>query len=327
MVIDEVHVLLQAGNGGKGCESFHTRTDKKRLKTGGNGGDGGSVILRASDQAPPIGNLRFKQHVIAPSGEHGKSNRCRGRNGEDLVILVPRGSRIFDREKKILIRELVEVGEEVVVVPGGIGGNGNYGGKTATPGEPGGILEVEIHVRIPADVFLVGLPNSGKSALLNQLTRANVKQGDYPFATRDPAIGVWNYSDYEQSTLCEIPSVYAHSHEGRGVGTKFVKHLEFAKFILYVIDPLSQFADSLEQGYQIVRDQVSRISEDFLKIPAAIVINKCDLAEAQAKIKEEKFSADFPIFQVSAISDEGLSELKAFLIEQFDKMNNAQKLK
>lgn len=323
MLIDKVHILLQAGDGGKGCESFYTRPDRKRLQTGGNGGDGGSVIIRASLQAPAIGSLRFKQHVIAPSGEHGKSNRCRGKNGEPLIILVPPGSRIFDREKNLLIRELIKDGEEVVVVPGGAGGDGNYGGKTATEGEPGGVLDVEIHVRIQADIFLVGLPNSGKSSLLNQFTRANAKQGDYPFATRDPIMGVWSYSSFEQSTFCEIPSLYAHSHEGRGVGTKFVKHLEFAKFILYVLDPVSQFADSLEQGYQVLRDQIKRVSEDFLKIPAAIIVNKYDLEESKMKIKEEKFSAQFPIFELSATTGEGIPKLKSFLMKQLEEMEVA----
>ena len=137
MIIDQIHLLLQAGSGGNGCESYYTRPDKKRVQTGGDGGNGGNIIFRASNNAPPIGTLRFKQHVIAEAGEHGRSNKKRGHDGEDIVILVPCGARIFDRENNLLIRELNHEGEDVVVVRGGRGGSGNFGGISARVGGEG----------------------------------------------------------------------------------------------------------------------------------------------------------------------------------------------
>lgn len=312
-MFDHIRLIVQAGSGGNGCESLFRRTDKKVVPHGGDGGDGGGVIFRADCNAPPLKDLRYRQHVIAESGTHGGSNRKRGKNGSDLVIPVPCGTRIFDRDRNFLIRDLVRPGDEVVVAKGGKGGSGNAGGKQATAGEKGKPFEVELRILLVADVFIVGLPNSGKSKILKSLTRSRAKEEDYPFATIEPEMGVHQISEYEQITLCELPALYDLSHEGRGRGVDFLTHLQRARYILYVLDPVSKFSMTLKDGFEILCKQLERFDEQFLQIPFAIVVNKMDLAEAKTKVQSQKFRPKAPIFYLSAATGEGLNGLKDFL--------------
>ncbi len=328
MFIDRIHLLIQAGHGGNGCESYFRRTDKKRVPHGGDGGNGGCVIFRADSNAPGLGSFRFRQHLIAESGAHGGSNRKRGRNGKDLIVPVPPGTRIHDRSRNLLIRRLAEHGDEVIVLEGGKGGVGNYGRKQASPGERGKSLDLELDIRIMADLFLVGLPNSGKSKLLNRLAHTRFKEEDYPFATRTPGVGVWDLAEEEGSEakliLCELPSLYSASHEGRGRGADFLKHLEGAKCILYILDPVSKFCDSLKDGLAILKKEIEIFQKDFLNIPYAVVVNKMDLPEAQAKAQAEKFKPRAPLFFVSALSGAGFEEFSAYLKRYADQNDEAK---
>ena len=316
-LIDQVHLLIQSGDGGNGCDAVLKRPDKKVIRHGGDGGKGGSVIFRADMNAAPIADLKFKQHLIAGSGGHGGSHNKRGKNGKDLEILVPVGTRLMDRQRGLLIRELMKPGEEVIVIEGGKGGMGNTGGREATLGEKGKSLDIELNVRVLADVFLVGLPSSGKSLLLNELTRAHIKSEEYPFSTRTPQLGVCAASDYERITLCELPSLYATSHEGRGLGNDFLKHLEKAGWVFYVLDPLCQFAPSLQEGFNILRAQLEHYNKSFLDIPFGIIITKRDLPGIQQQMKAEGWKPQVPVFFISSLTREGLDELKDFMKDKF----------
>lgn len=317
MFTDRIHLTVQAGNGGNGCASFNHRTDRKTIPNGGDGGKGGGIIFKADENAPGLGHFKFNQHILGEHGGHGGPNKCRGRNGKDHIVLVPVGTRIYDREKNLLIRDLKAAGDQVVVVEGGEGGAGNLGGKDATTGEPGMILDIELVYRIPADVFLIGLPNSGKTTLLNYLTRSNAKAEAYPFTTKSPQIGVHYFSDYEKITLCDLPSLYSASHEGRGRGVDFLSHLEGAALILFVIDPFSEFAESLKDGLKLLKQQLASYSDTFADLPSAIVVNKMDLEGAREKVKKDRFKPKEPSFFLSALTGEGVGELKAFLKQKF----------
>lgn len=325
MFTDQVQIKVQAGNGGNGCDSCYQRTDRKVVPNGGDGGHGGSVIFRADNNAPGLGAFRYNQTVQGLPGGHGGSEKKRGRNAEDTVVLLPPGTQVLDQERGLLIRHLVRPGDEVVVVEGGEGGRGNQGGKASSRGEQGKTLLVELILHLSADVFLVGLPNSGKSALMNKLTRTHLKEESYPFSTRTPEKGMWQYSDYESLSLCELPSIYEASHEGRGLGADFLKHLVSAKHILYMLDPVSQFAESLAEGYAILRKELQIHSEDFLQIPHAVAVSKIDLPEVQAllKSKKKKFDPGVPVFYISTVSGEGLKELQKYLKKLMDKKSNA----
>ncbi len=318
MFVDTIHLLLQAGDGGKGCESFYHRLDRKIMADGGEGGDGGSVIFRADLNAPPISQFSFKQHLIAESGVHGRSVGKRGRNGKDLILLVPPGTKIFDRERKLLIRELPKHGEEVVVLKGGKGGVGNQTGKSATFGEKGKTLDVELRMRLQADIFLLGLPSSGKSTLMNKLTNTHLKEESYPFATISPEIGVYQKSDYEQMRLCELPSLYHASHEGRGRGNDFLKHLENARFILCVLAPDSEFSESIEDGWKILRREIELYNPKFLEIPYGVIINKRDLLSRGEQSAFSVGHRKVPKFFISAMTGQGMDELRSFLDARID---------
>ncbi len=320
MFIDKIHVRVQAGSGGKGCESYFQRTDKKQVPDGGDGGKGGSVIFRADTNAPSLRSFKYQQHLMAESGAHGSSNRKRGKNGKDLMILVPYGTRLYDTKRNFLIRDLVKKEEEVVVLEGGRGGTGNHGGRQATPGEKGAILDLELTFRIMADIFLVGIPNSGKSTLLNSLTGTHLGEKDYPFSTRAPEIGVHAISDYEHVTLCELPSLYEASHEGRGMGIDFLKHLEKAKLILCMLDPVSKFSPSLQEGLAILRKEIETFNPQYLEIPYAVVVNKMDLPEAKQKVEAQVFQPEAPCFFISVLTGRGMAELKDFLRSYVDSL-------
>ncbi len=324
MFVDQVHISVQSGRGGNGCDSYYQRTDRKVVAHGGDGGHGGSVIFRADEHAAGLERFHPNQHFAAEPGGNGGSEKKRGRNGEDLILLVPPGTKIFDLNRKLLIRHLTQSGEEVVAVKGGPGGQGNLGGKPAMPGGPSEELEIELSRRLPADIFLVGLPNSGKSTLMNKLTRTHLKEESYPFSTRMPEIGVWKASDYEALTLCELPSLYEGSQEGRGLGADFLKHLEGAPYIFYMIDPLSEFSASPQEGYEILRGQLAEYSEDFLQIPHAVLVTKMDLPEAQTKMKKTKIKTKAPVFFISLTQGEGMKELTRHLKKILDNKTHAR---
>ncbi len=313
MFIDKIHIRVQAGSGGKGCESFFRRTDRKIVPNGGDGGNGGSVIFRADTNAPSLRSFKFQQTLVAESGGHGSSNKKRGKNGKDLLILVPFGTRLYDAKRNFLIRDLAEEKEEVIVLEGGRGGVGNHGGREVRAAGKGEVLDLEITFRIIADIFFVGIPNSGKSTLLNALTGTHLSDKDYPFATRTPEIGVHAVSDYEQLTLCELPSIYDASHQGRGMGIDFLKHLEKAKLVFYLLDPVSKFSNSLADGLAILRKEIETVEPQYLLLPYAVIVNKMDLPEAKQKVEKESFQPGAPCFFVSALTGEGMEALKDFL--------------
>ncbi|MCM8775940.1 MAG: 50S ribosome-binding GTPase, partial [Candidatus Omnitrophica bacterium] len=291
---------------------------KKMVPHGGDGGRGGNVIIRSSDAAPQLSSFRFKSRWIAESGGNGGSNRKRGKNGKDLIVLVPLGTRIFDRKRNLLIRDLTTKDEEVIVLEGGAGGVGNHSGKEATRGAKGASLELELRLHLMADFYLIGLPNSGKSTLLNRLTRAHIPEKAYPFATPSPKLGVCNLSDYEKATLCELPSLYKSSHDGRGRGTDFLKHIEGAKMIFFVLDPLSEFSDTLEEGLTILRKETEIYNKKFLDIPYAVIVNKIDLPEAKERIRKSTFRPGVPCFYLSAKNGEGLEDFISLMKERME---------
>ncbi|HNX69445.1 MAG TPA: 50S ribosome-binding GTPase [Candidatus Omnitrophota bacterium] len=317
-MLDKIHLTIQGGRGGRGCESYYHRTDHKSVPNGADGGDGGSVIFCASHNAPGLDRLKLKQHLIAESGEHGGSVNKRGRKGADLIVLVPLGTSIYNRENHLAIRDLCHEGETVVVAKGGRGGVGNIGDKIATPGEEGELLEVDVEFRIIADVFLVGLPSSGKSSLLHHLTRANVEGKDYPFATRSPVLGVYGYDDYKQINFCELPSIYEGSTQGRGLGTDFLKHLARAKLIVFMLDTTMKYAATVTEGLATLHKIAYEHQPALRQIPSIVVVNKIDLGEDLGRIQKELQGLDQLYFLISVKTGEGVESLLDFIKERIE---------
>ena len=213
-IVDEVNIVAQAGNGGRGCDSHVRISNRKSLRTGGEGGRGGDVIMRADPNIASLSDFNYHHRFVAESGGLGGSSHKRGKRGEDLVIPVPCGTMIFEKGKRFLIRDLVQPGDEVVLLQGGRGGTGNEGGKEPEPGQPGEALEMTLSLRIPAEVFFVGLPNSGKSQLLGRLTHARAKVEAYPFSTKQLELGIYESAEFKQIRLCELPGIYRENLPG-----------------------------------------------------------------------------------------------------------------
>ena len=318
MLVDKIHLTVQGGRGGKGCESFNFRSDRKRVPNGADGGDGGNVIFRASHNAPGLDRLRLKQHLEAENGEQGSSDNKRGAKGDDLLVLVPLGTSIFRREKHLAIRDLYLEGEEVIVARGGRGGSGNIGDKTATSGEEGESLEIDVEFRIMADVFLLGLPSAGKSSLLHHLTRAPIEGKDYPFATRSPVLGIPPYDDYKQIIFCELPSIFEGSKEGRGLGTDFLRHLARAKLIVFMIDATLKFSESAIAGLNTLQKLAYEHDAAFRQIPSVVVVNKIDLGQDLGVIEAEMKSSGQIYFLISVKTGEGVESLMKFIHEKIE---------
>ena len=331
-LIDEVNIAVKAGTGGKGCESRAYISQKKFIATGGEGGRGGNVILRADSNVTTLKSFLYRCHFEADSGGPGGSNHKKGKGAGHLVVAVPCGTMIYDTEKQFLLRDLVSPGDEVVLVEGGKGGAGNEGKKEATAGGEGRALQITLRLKIPAEAFLVGFPNSGKSKLLNRLTAAHVKEESYPFSTKYPELGVFETPDYEKIHLCELPALYRDSPIGRGVGFDFLKHLGRARFVILMLDPLSSFAASIREGYETLLEVMRQYAasrpagphgRSLLEIPRAVVISKMDLAEARRRVEGEKFRPEVPLFLISGETGEGIEPLMRYIAHQMREKTNA----
>src|SRR3989338_8857835 len=268
MFIDEVTIIVRSGAGGKGCESFIHRPDHKKIP---NGGDGGDVILRADPQTGNLFALKSKRIFEAEAGGAGTRNNKYGRKGSDCIVKVPCGTTIYNKKDNLLIRDLVHPGEEVVVLKGGNGGYGNHARYPTIKGGDSKELEILVSFKIIADIFLVGLPNSGKTTLLKRLTGAGVLETEYPFATKAPQMGTYR-SNFDQLRLCELPAIYRAAEEGRGLGTRCLKHLERARLVFLMLDPKSEFSSDLKSGYNILLDTIKHFNPAFAEIPRLLVV-------------------------------------------------------
>lgn len=322
-IIDEVTIFVKAGDGGKGCESRNYITERKFVPTGGEGGRGGSVTMRADSNATSLKTFLYQRHFAAESGGPGGSNHKKGKKGCDLLISVPCGTMILEKERHFLIRDLVAPGDEVMLVEGGKGGVGNEGGKEAQPGQIGPTLQITLSLRIPAEVFLVGLPNAGKSKLLNRISRTHIKEESYPFSTKHPEIGTHETSEFDQIRVCELPGLYRESPEGRGVGVDFLKHLGRAKMVVLMLDPLSAFASSLREGYDILLGVLARFDQALLEIPRVVVVNKMDLAEVRERVDKEGFRPSDPLFLISSETGEGIEPLMRYVSQSIKERSDA----
>src|SRR3989338_476562 len=305
MFIDELTIVVRSGQGGQGCDSYRQRSDHKRIPNGGDGGDGGDVILRADAQTGSLFSLKSKRIFEAEAGGIGMRNNSHGRNGKDFIVKVPCGTTVYNKQDQLLIRDLVLPGEEVTVLKGGRRGYGNHARRPVTQGEAVKELELFLSFKIIADIFLVGLPNSGKTTLLKHLTGAGVLETEYPFATKAPQLGTYR-SHYNQIRICELPAIYQASAEGRGLGTHFLKHLERARLIFFILDPKTEFASDVQAGYAILFNIIRQFNEAFEKIPRFLIVNKADLLPRQAS-KKKLFDTQERTFFISAKTGDGIN--------------------
>lgn len=307
--VDEVVIVAQSGDGGPGCESYEHRSELKVLRTGGDGGKGGDVIFRADRNVNTLYPFVLNRLFRSESGQQGSSNQKTGRDGKDLIVRVPCGTRIFNKQENLLIRELAEEGDEVTVCRGGKAGVGNSHKRSAVlPADKGQSLELFLSLHLRADVFLLGMPNSGKSALLKHWTHSKVQVEAYPFSTRTPQLGILETPDYQQFKFCELPALIPGSSEGKGMGNHFLKHLENAGLFLVMLDPLKEGFD-VRREYEELMTELAAYNSELPAKEHFVVVSKIDDEIFSRNGGKSRPKLPMPLFYISTVTGEGADEL------------------
>ena len=320
--LDQVKIFIKAGDGGSGSPSFRR---EKFIEfggpDGGDGGKGGSIILKSERNLNTLIDFRYQQHFKAQRGEDGKGKKQTGKGGEDLHLRVPVGTQVFEEDNKTLIFDFKKENENFVAALGGKGGLGNTRFKSSTNRAPKKITKgikgeefwIWLQLKTIADIGIIGLPNAGKSSLLASITKATPKIANYKFTTLNPNLGVAIY-DNKEIILADIPGIIEGAHSGTGLGIKFLKHIERCKTLLHLIDVTE---NDLFKSYKQIREELGKYSKDLLKKNELVVLNKIDLInKKELKEKEEKFNKKTKkkVLLLSTIKKQYISKIKSKII-------------
>lgn len=316
--IDSAVLRAHAGNGGSGCASF--RREKfipYGGPDGGDGGHGGSVILRASRDHDSLIDVYFEPHRRAEHGGAGRSQGQTGATGENLIVPVPCGTEVWPIDGGAMLGELLHAGEEMIVAKGGRGGLGNIHFKSSTnraprqttPATEGEEGEFRLELKLIADIGLVGFPNAGKSSLITRISHAHPKIAAYPFTTMNPIIGTLQYEDEVRLTVADLPGLIKGAHEGVGLGHAFLRHIERSRMILYVLDMAATEGRDPVEDYRTLQAELAAYRPGLEKRPALIVANKMDVAEAAPNLKAFRRKVRKPLVSVSAMEGLGIPDL------------------
>ncbi|MCM8792248.1 MAG: GTPase ObgE [Candidatus Omnitrophica bacterium] len=322
LFVDQAIIYVKAGKGGDGCNSFYRDKYKpKGVPDGGDGGKGGDVIIQADRSLYTLLDFKYRSSFVADKGGNGSGKNKVGKNGKDLIIRVPVGTVIKDAFTGCILRDLVLPEESVVVAKGGRGGRGNQYGKDAQPGKLGEERKLILDLKLIADVGLVGFPNVGKSALISKISSATPSIASYPFTTKKPVLGVAYYRDF-QFVVADIPGLISGSHKGKGLGDRFLRHIERTKLLLHIIDMSgSEGRNPLEDYYQINKE-LGLYSKDLLEKPQILVANKMDLENASENLRVFKKRIKKKIYPICALKAEGLGRLIRDVAIKLQKMGN-----
>jgi len=318
MFIDSAKIYVKSGKGGDGI--IHWRREKyvpKGGPDGGNGGRGGDVIIRADKQLNTLLDFRYTKRFIAKNGNPGEGSNKEGRSAAPVIIKVPVGTLIRNSETGELISDLTHHNQEVIVAKGGKGGKGNWmfrsptnqAPRICTPGEPGEELWLDLELKLLADIGLVGFPNAGKSTLISTISAAKPKIADYPFTTLTPNLGMVYFQEEKSFVVADIPGLIEGAHAGKGLGIQFLKHIERTKALAYLIDCTSE---DIKKDFKVLQNELKEFNPDLLKKKSIIVITKLDIAtdEIKKSLKKLTFPKKYPVYQISAVTNQGIDELK-----------------
>lgn len=325
MFVDEVNILVNAGDGGDGCMAF--RREKfvpMGGPYGGSGGKGGDVIFRADSGLKTLIDLKYQKHIKGLNGLNGEGKNKNGKSADDIIVKVPIGTTIKDNNTGLVLADLKKNGEEVIVAYGGRGGRGNVSLSTKSNpcpsfcerGEPGEVRSINATLRMIADVGLVGLPSVGKSTILSQISAANPKIASYHFTTLSPNLGVVKTKNEKTFVVADLPGLIEGASNGLGLGHKFLKHIERTKIIAHVIDISGSEGRDPYEDYLVINKELQEFNPKLLEKPRIIIANKMDLPNAKEnldKLREE--IGDIKIFEIEAISNKGLEEVINYLGE------------
>ncbi|MCC8146431.1 MAG: GTPase ObgE [Bacteroidales bacterium] len=323
--VDYIKIYARSGKGGRG--SAHFRREKYIPfggPDGGDGGKGGSVILKGNRNYWTLLHLKYERHILAGHGENGTGKLCHGKDGADKIIEVPIGTVVFDADTGEFITDIQHHGQEIILLKGGRGGKGNNFFKTATnqapkyaqPGDPYEERRVILQLKLLADVGLVGFPNAGKSTLLSVVSAAKPKIANYPFTTLEPSLGIVNVRDSHSFVMADIPGIIEGASEGKGLGLRFLRHIERNSLLLFLV-PAD--ADDISKEYEILLNELAQYNPELLDKKRILAISKSDMLdeELQEALTEE-LSVDIPYIFISAITHKGIIALKDLLWKELN---------
>jgi len=330
MFIDYVKIHVIAGQGGSGCMSFHReKFIAKGGPDGGDGGRGGSIILKGDRQLRTLMDYVYRREYKAKRGQHGMGSNKHGKKGTDIVLKVPLGTLVKDAESGEILVDITENGQTYTVARGGRGGKGNA--RFATPthrsprewevGEPGEDRWIELELKLIADIGLVGLPNAGKSTLLASISAARPKIADYPFTTLAPNLGIVRYEDFTSFIVADIPGLIEGAHEGKGLGHQFLRHIERTRALAFLIDLTEEDPIAV---YKTLWNELHSFSERLVHKPSVIVLTKIDLFENPPALPA--ISEDVPVIAISAVSNKNIFALKRLFFELIQKAQKEEEL-
>jgi GTP-binding protein len=334
MFIDQAKIFVKSGKGGKGMVSFrHEKYVPKGGPDGGTGGKGGDVIFKSNRHLNTLMDFRYKRIYKAQDGEGGMSSNKTGKDGKDIIIQVPIGTLIKNSDAGEVIVDLVHHGDEVIIAKGGRGGKGNAEFATPTnqaprhsqPGEKGEELNLELELKLIADVGLVGFPNAGKSTLISVISAAKPKIADYPFTTLIPNLGIVRYGEEKSFVVADMPGLIEGAHKGKGLGIQFLRHIERTRVLAYLIDCTE---DNPKKTFETLVNEIKLFNKEMLKKPQIVVITKMDIADEATEKKIKKIT--FPKTKVkathyiSAVSNKGLEDLAGDLWKILNKARNRE---
>ena len=319
--IDYVKIVCRSGKGGAGSAHFHrAKYVPKGGPDGGNGGRGGHIILRGNRNLWTLLHLKYQRHIFATDGQAGSECRSSGKDGIDKIIEVPCGTAVYDADNGKFLCEVTDDGQEVKLLRGGRGGLGNWNFKSATnqapryaqPGEPAIEKTVILELKLLADVGLVGFPNAGKTTLLSSISAAKPKIADYPFTTLEPNLGIVGYRGAQSFVMADIPGIIEGASEGRGMGLRFLRHIERNAVLLFMV-PAD--ADDIKKEYEILLGELQKFNPDLVDKGKVLAITKCDMLDEELieEMRQTDLPEGIPIVFISSVANQGLTELKDVL--------------
>ncbi|MEG1587161.1 MAG: GTPase ObgE [Bacteroidales bacterium] len=326
--VDYVKIYCRSGKGGRGSTHLHReKFIAKGGPDGGDGGRGGNVILRGNRNYWTLLHLKFQRHVFAGHGESGGASRSFGKDGKDEIIDVPCGTVVFDAETGEFLCDVTHDGQEVILLKGGRGGLGNWHFRTSTnqtprysqPGEPALERAVIMELKLLADVGLVGFPNAGKSTLLSVLSAAKPKIADYPFTTLEPNLGIVSYRDNRSFVMADIPGIIEGASEGKGLGLRFLRHIERNALLLFMVPADS---DDIRKEYDILLNEIATFNPELLDKQRVLAITKSDMLDEELIEEIKRDLPDIPCVFISSVINMGLTELKDILWKELNSETN-----
>jgi GTP-binding protein len=335
MFVDEIDIFVKGGDGGAGCVSFRREKYVPRGgPDGGDGGDGGSVYLEADPALTTLLDFHYQRHYHAPRGQHGQGNNCSGASGDDLVLRVPIGTIVSDRETGEVLGDLTERGQRVLAIRGARGGRGNarftsstnQAPRRADLGRPGPERWLHLELKLLADVGVIGFPNAGKSTLVSRLSAAKPKIADYPFTTLAPTLGIARADADRSFVIADLPGLIPGAAEGKGLGHQFLRHTERTRVLVHLLDPDPNTGRDIADDLDVINAELAAYSPELAARPQIVVVNKADVLDGVAPevlvavegVRRRCIDAGQPFLVISAATGRGLTELVRAIAARLD---------